>query len=111
MPALKLDVTIEQGATFQREFTVTNPADSSPFNFAGFIFRGKLRDNKGNELTTFDVSANTNKILAELSATKTAALKAGITYNCKYDIEAESNDGIVYRIAYGRGLVSEEQTH
>lgn len=73
MPALQLDITIEQGATFQREFTLTDSAGVA-FSLAGYTVRGKIRDNAGTETVSFTASASTNKLLIELTATQTAAL-------------------------------------
>ena len=73
--------------------------------------RGKLRDNSGVEAATFACTiSGTNQVLAELTATQTAALPASTSFSHKYDIEVEDSNGIVYRIAQGRAIVSAEQT-
>ena len=111
MPALQLDVTIESGATFQRAFTCTDSAGADLPGFSSFTARGKLRDNSGVEAATFACTVSgTNQVLAELTATQTAALPASTSFSHKYDIEVEDSTGIVYRIAQGRAIVSAEQT-
>jgi hypothetical protein len=109
MAALQLDITIEQGATFQREFTVTDSAGEA-FSLAGYTVRGKIRDNAGTETVSFTASASTNKLLIELTATQTAALPASTSFSHRYDVEAESPAGVVYRIAQGNIVISAEQT-
>jgi len=102
-------LAIEAGATFQREFTVTNP-DGTAFPLAGYTVRGKLRTLAGVEAATFAATATDNKLLIELTAAQTALLTASAAYSHKYDVEAESPTGIVYRIAQGQALISAEQT-
>jgi hypothetical protein len=75
MPALSLDITIEQGATFQREFTLTDSAGVA-FSLAGYTVRAKLCDNAGTETASFTATASSNKLLIALTATQTAALPA-----------------------------------
>jgi hypothetical protein len=108
MPALNHDILIEQGATFQREFTVTDSAGVA-FSLAGYTVRGKIRDNAGTDAVSFTVTATSNKLLIELTAVQTAALPASTSFTHKYDVEAESG-GVVYRIAQGNVLISAEQT-
>lgn len=109
MPALTHDVTIEQGATFQREFVVTDSAGSA-FDLTGYTLRGKIRDNTGTEAATFATSSTTNSLLIELTAAQTATLQPSTSFSHRYDVEAESPDGVVYRIAQGQAVVSAEQT-
>lgn len=109
MPALKLDIEIEQGATFQREFTVTDRLGHI-FDLTGFVARGKLRNNSGEVSAIFATSAVSNTVLIELTAVQTAELAAETYFNHNYDVEIESPTGTVYRIAKGRVLISAEQT-
>ena len=110
MPALKCDVVIEQGATFQRAFKVTSHGKDIE-GFQTFTARGMLRNNAGVLAASFATSVTDPRtVMIELSATQTAALPASISYSHKFDVEAESPDGIVYRIAQGRATISAEQT-
>ena len=109
MSALKLDIEIEQGSTFQREFTVLDSAGVA-FDLTGYTTRGKLNTIGGVYVANFATSATGNKLLIELTAVQTAAFTPSTSFSHKYDIEAESPSGIVYRIAQGSVVVSAEQT-
>ncbi len=110
MPALICDVTIEQGATFQREFKVTDKGKDI-VGLANFLVRSMLRTNAGVLAVSFTVVVTGPRtILVSLSATQTAALPPSTSFSHKFDVEAESPLGVVYRIAQGRASISAEQT-
>lgn len=111
MPALIQDITIEQGATFQREYTITDARGGELADFTSFTARGTLRDNAGALVLTFSAAITGPKtLLVSLTATQTTALPASTSYTHKYDIEVQSPAGVVYRIAQGRADISAEQT-
>lgn len=111
MSALIQDITIEQGATFQREYTVTDSRGAGLSDFTSYTSRGTLRDNSGTLVLSFTVTITGPKtVLVSLTAAQTAALPASTSYTHKYDIEVQSPSGVVYRIAQGRAEISAEQT-
>jgi hypothetical protein len=110
MPALKCDVTIEQGATFQREFRVTDKGKDIA-GFTSFVTRAMLRTNSGALAASFTTAVTGPRtVLITLSAGQTALLPAATGFTHKFDVEAESPLGIVYRIAQGNATISAEQT-
>lgn len=111
MPALKHDVTIEQGADFQREYTVTNKDGTDIAGFSSFELAGQLRNNTGKlaaNLTVINTGVKT--ILVSLTSDQTETLPASSVYSHKYDIEGISPQGITYRFAQVRCIISAEQT-
>ena len=111
MPALEHDVTIEQGADFQREYTVTNLDGSNVTDLGSFQFSGQLRTNYGTLVADFTITPTSVKTeLAALTAAQTTLAKASTCYSHNYDIEGVSPQGIVYRIAKVRAKISAEQT-
>lgn len=106
MPALKLNVLIEQGATFQREFTITDPVTGAAFDLTGFTIRAPLKNMSGDTVVSFASNINTNKLLIELADEQTAALAPSAQCNHTSVIEAESPAGKVYRIAQISAVVS-----
>lgn len=108
MPALQCNITIEQGATFQREFTVTYRGEDLP-GFQLYAARGMVRDRGGALVAVFTVQiTGPRTVLVSLTAAQTTLLPVSATD--KYDVEVESPEGVVYRIAEGRVRISEEQT-
>jgi hypothetical protein len=112
MPATKLNILVEQGATFKRIVTVTKKADNLPQNLTSYLVRGMMREAKkgGAVLTSFTcgiVDAALGQFSFELSATATGALTAPVAL---YDIELESPTGIVYRVYEGTATISPSQT-
>lgn len=105
MPALTHDVTIEQGATFQREFTVTS-SDVS-FTLVGSSIAGTLKDSTGNTAATFDGSATSaNTALIELSDEVTKLLTPTTHFQHTYTVTATTPAGITYRLAQGQAVIS-----
>lgn len=104
MSALRLDVEIEQGATFQREFTAT--ADGLAFDMSGFTVTGAVYDSAGTAAAAFATSISTNKILIELTDEQTASLPDSTSFTHTYSVFAVSPAGIGYKIAKGNVLIS-----
>ena len=87
MPALKLDVTIEQGATFQREFSLTN-ADGSAFDFTGYTVTGELKTIGGVHVADFTVGITGNKILIELPEETSLLIPPTTNFQHRYVVMA-----------------------
>ena len=104
MSALIHNITIEQGATFQRCFTCV---DANGAEFIPETVKADLRDEHGAVVDHFEASTTDNKIYIQLAADVTAALSPAIAYS--YDVKATQAD-IAYRIAQGGATVSEQKT-
>ena len=109
----KLDITIEQGATYKRVVTVADAANVA-INVGADTFRGQVRKShkSANPLATFTMSLFTNgtdgKFVMELSDTVTAAMDEG---EHVYDVEwVSAADGTVRRILEGAATVTPEVT-
>lgn len=107
MPALKLDIEIESGATFQREFTVTH-IDGSAFDFSGYTVAANLNTSAGAFVAAFAITVTGNKILIEMP--ETTILPATTNFQHKYDVHASKAGAPDYRIAQGNVLISAAQT-
>jgi hypothetical protein len=112
------NITCQQGATFQRQLTWTDPARDA-YNLTGYTARMQVRSNvtsntiiatlsttAGNTGTiTLGGTAGTVDLL--ISATNTAALTAG---QYVYDLELVSGGGVVTRLLEGNFKVTAEVT-
>jgi len=109
MSALILDILIEQGADFQREFSVTKAGVDLP-NFNQYTVIGYIKTNTGVKIVDFTVVVNSsNTILASLNETQIELLKASKpngSFTHRYYIKATSPTGLDYRIAEGRVTIS-----
>lgn len=111
MSALVTNETIEQGADFQREFTVTNLDGSDIPNFASFDFECFLRDRFDNFVLEVPIQVTSSKtILFWLTNTQASALNNFKRDFYKSDIEALSPSGLKYRLVQMTFTVSKEQT-
>ena len=115
MSAGKLNITIEQGATFNRDFTYTDQYGTA-IDITGAIVRMKIKENfeDSNAIlsaTTGDdgrvtlTNASKGKFNLNISASDTANLNFDNAY---YQIEIEYTDGQVDRILEGRARLSKE---
>lgn len=107
MPALSLNVVIEQGATFQREFTVTD-ALGAAFDFTGYTVTGELKTLGGVHVADFTVSVTTNKILIELHEATSLTISPTTNFQHRYVVTATHPAAPDYRIAQGKALISAE---
>jgi len=116
MPAKKLDITIEQGATFVMNLTWTNPA-GSPVNLAGYTakMQARWKYSDATALVTFSTqdgtitlggAAGTIAVSGPATITGVTRLRYGV-----YDLElTETSTGKVTRLLQGRALISPEVT-
>lgn len=107
MTAGKLDLVIEQGATFRREI-IWKDAEETPINLTGYSARMHLREHLSSVMPLLELtSANgrivltplQGKLALEIDATLTQTLRAG---NALYDLEMEDNAGNVTRLLQGQ---------
>ncbi len=114
MSAATLPITIEQGSTFQRTFTVEE--NSSPKDLSGYTVRGQVRKKKADPtpILTFvtNISNPSGGVFdISLTATVTTALALKndpVSY--VYDVEIESGAGVVTRLVEGVATVVPEVT-
>jgi hypothetical protein len=105
MSVLIHDIDINQGATFQREFTATHPDTGLPFDMTGGTALAQLWDEAtGTLAATFGSLITTNKLLIELTATVTNALPPGTTFTHHYRAQVTMG-AVVYIIAKGRAAI------
>jgi hypothetical protein len=114
MSAATLDLIIEQGATYVREFRWLT--DGVPVNLTGYTAKMQVRETAASadvllEASTANgkiaIAADAGRVTITLSATETAALE---WRSGKYDLELTSPSGTVYRLLKGYVEVSQEVT-
>lgn len=109
------NITCDQGATFSRTLTWTDPA-KNPRNLTGYTARMHVRTTADAtttliELTTansrISLGGTAGTITLTISATDTAALTPG---KYVYDLELVSGGGVVDRLIEGNFVVKAEVT-
>lgn len=114
MTAAIYNFTIEQGATFQRDF-VYQDAQNNPINLTGYSARMQVRQKKDSDQIFIDATTQngklvvtplTGKVSLNLSASETSALKFE---SAVYDLELEAN-GVVTRLLEGTINLSKQVT-
>jgi len=116
MSAGKLDLTIEQGATFEH-ILIWKDTDEVVINLTDYDARMQIRtavDSNSviHELTVTNsgitITGTEGKITLQISATKTASFN---WTEAVYDLELISSGGIVTRLVEGRVFLNKEVTH
>ena len=115
MSAATLNITIEQGATFTRTFTVEENA--APKDITGYTVRGQVRKKKQDAVPTLtfvtNISDPTNGVFdISLTATITAAISGlkEVPVDYLWDLEYESPGGVVTRLVEGTASLVPEVT-
>lgn len=112
MAAGELDITIEQGSTFERTITMEDSA-GDPINLAGATVAGQMRrsysDTTAIAFTMTVSDAAAGEITWVLPAATSAALSSS-TRNYVYDIEVTHSSGNIERILMGKATLSPEVT-
>jgi len=110
------NITCEQGATFTRTFTITDP-DGDIVNLTGYTGRMQVRRDIDStatplvELTTANGRLVIVPLLGEITITLTPQLTAPITRDGVYDLEiVNTNSGVVYRVLKGSFKIDKEVT-
>lgn len=112
-----INLTIYQGATFQRTWSITKEEDGTPYSMASWTARMQIRAKKKDtdfliELTTendgivLENTVDDSTITLYISPADTAALTSGGVY----DLELVDTSGDVVRIMEGSVTLSTEVT-
>jgi hypothetical protein len=106
----KLDLTIEQGATFSRTITIKD-AQNTAVDISTDTFAGQVRKRHQSDTVeatmSFTITDGANgEVTATISATDTAAMDAG---DFVYDIEWTSGSTVV-RLLEGTATITPEVT-
>lgn len=122
MSAGKLDIHIEQGATFTQIFQLFD-SSNDVISIAGATIRGKVKRDldSADTLLTFTGSLVNDGSDGQGQVVATAAETAALTLDSSpagertlteavYDIEVEQTDGTVLRVLEGTALISPEAT-
>jgi len=118
MPAAKLNITLEQGATWRHSFALKggSAANDPALNLAGYVARMQLRTDIPAPDVLLDMSTTNGRITVDalagrldllLSAADTAALDFD---RAVYDLEIESAGGEVTRVLAGTVTLSKQVT-
>lgn len=118
MAAGKLDLLIEQGATFKHQFQVKQGSGvSAPAaNLTGYAARMQIRPEVASSTIFISLTTENGRITITpltglidllISATDTAALSFDVAY---WDIEIVSAGGEVTRLLQGKAKLSKEVT-
>ena len=99
-----LNLTIDQGTTYTNSITVYQADGTTVMNLTGYTTAAQLRKNYTSTaytaFTTALISPPTlGRISMSLTATQTAAVKAGYYY---YDVEITNSAGTVTRVMEGK---------
>ena len=114
MPAAKLDLTVEQGATFRHVLTLR--AGAVPYDLTGHVARMQLRADVRSPTTLLELTSENGRLVIDalagkitlvLDATTTAGMTSGTAI---YDLEIEAADGTVTRLVQGKVKVLPEVT-
>ena len=106
------NMTIEQGATFEKTLTIKQ-ANGNPMNLTGYTAAGKIRTKYKSPISLIDFAMTfldprtDGKLKMSLTAVETAGLEA--RNNCVYDVEITLN-GTVQRLIQGQVDIVPEAT-
>lgn len=98
--AIKANLVIDQGATFNADIDVTD-ADGAAFNLTDYTVAGQMRKNyTSSSAVTFVATHNSTsgKIFLSLNSTDTSTIEPG---RYLYDVEMTSPGGTVTRVVEG----------
>jgi len=106
------NIKADQGSTFVFSFTITT--DNVPWNLSGYAARMQVRASTQSTSTILNLVSPTDITLTSAgvvtitaNATTMAAVASG---SFVYDIEIQSNGGIVTRLLQGKFIVTPEVT-
>lgn len=113
MAAASFNITVEQGATFQKQITYKdangNPVDLTNVTVARAQMRPTIASGTSVAFTVAVSATPTSGVINwSMSATTTAALTAPSTQY--YDLEIEFSNGVVRRLLSGTVTVTPEVT-
>lgn len=105
MPALKVNVEIIQGATWQREFTVKKE-DGSDFDMTGFTSDARLYNADRSDFALLGTTISSNKLTVELTDAQSNGMTTSTVSDHWLDVKVKSPQGLVYPIARGEALIA-----
>ena len=108
MPAAKLNLTIEQGATFSKRL-VWRDKNKRPVNTTGYAAKMQIRASATSAEVLFELSTTNNRIVLQaggviqldISANDTDSIKSGV-----YDLKLYAPNGQEIRLIEGKVTVS-----
>ena len=108
------NIYCEQGATFERTFTITNP-DGTVYDLSDFNARMHVRKEPDSATTYAELTQANGRIelvpvFGEIRINLPADVTAGLTKDGVYDLEIYNADGVVHRVVQGYFKVSKEVT-
>ena len=114
MAAGKWNITIEQGATFDKLITITEP-DGGLMNLTGFSARMHIRREVETASTIIELTDANGRIelggaLGTVRLLISAADTAAIDDDGVYDLELVSGSGVVTRLLKGKARLDYEVT-
>lgn len=116
MPAAKLDITFEQGATFELHVDYQQ-SNGDPVDLTGWSARMQVREGYESESPLLSLTDGDGITLGGTAGTidvlvddeTTAGLPTGVpAAHCVWDLELENPSGRVTRLAGGEALVTPE---
>jgi len=111
MSAARLNIEIEQGATWKHTLQLTS--GDVTMNLSGYTARMQIRKNYASESTLANLTSSSGITISQgtlsllLSATSTTDLPSGAAV---YDLEIESASGEVTRVIFGDVYISRQVT-
>lgn len=115
MPALKLDLTVEQGTTWTHGFIPK--INGTPVLVADWTARGQIRNSVTGTDVLYEWSTETGNLGIDLATgavimyLEPAETSAWTWRSAVYDLEVTSPDGLTtYRVAQGKIKISPEVT-
>jgi len=113
MIAGKYNLNIDQGATFERSFSVKNP-DGTPFDFAGYQARMQIRPEVDSDTIDVELTTENGRITFGENGTFQIMIPSSVTelmrHEGVYDLELLPPSGKVYRLIKGLVRVDLEVT-
>jgi len=107
MAAISLNLTIEQGADFEVEFTITNDDNETPLNLTGYNAASVLRKHYGASISTAFTVTFVNRLAGiiklAMPRASTSTLKEG---RYVYDVVITSGNDLATRVVQGSVLVT-----
>jgi hypothetical protein len=112
MPAAKLNLLVEQGATFSKRL-VWRDKNKRPVNLTGYTAKMQVRATAASAEVIYELStangcitlSSGGVVQLDIESSDTSTLRAGV-----YDLELSAPGGQVYRLIEGKLTVSPEVT-
>lgn len=109
------NLEIDAGATFRVQFLYANPdATDTPINLTGYSARMHIRERVESPTTVLELTSASGITITAAAGTLDVVIAASVTKDLVgpyvYDIEIESESGVVDRLAQGVVTVNPEVT-